>query len=78
MPQSQMRPEPSLIPIQRPRCPRCQNRMMFSFIMPGRPGYDVRTFECVKCDHIETRMICSDPMKVGSAGWADSDLYPPK
>jgi hypothetical protein len=76
MPQSHMRPEPSLIPVERPRCPRCQNRMMFAFIMPGPPGYDVRNFECVKCDHIETRMICKDPMKAGSAGWANSDLNP--
>jgi hypothetical protein len=52
--------------------------MMFSFIMPGPSGYDVRTFECVKCDHIETRMSCSDPMKAGSAGWANSDLNPPE
>jgi hypothetical protein len=37
--------------------------MMFAFIMPGPPGYDVRNFECVKCDHIETRMTCNDPMK---------------
>jgi hypothetical protein len=78
MPQSHMRPEPSLIPVERPRCPRCQNRMMFAFIMPGPPGYDVRNFECVKCAHIETRMICKDPMKAGSAGWANSDLNPPK
>jgi hypothetical protein len=78
MPLSHVQPDLSLIPIEHPRCPGCQNRMMFSFIMPGPSGYDVRTFECVKCDHIETRMSCSDPMKAGSAGWANSDLNPPK
>jgi hypothetical protein len=77
MPQSHTRPEPSLIPIERPRCPRCQSRMRFDSITPGPPGYDCRSFECAKCDHVETRMICSDPMKAGSAGWTNGDLNPP-
>jgi Zn ribbon nucleic-acid-binding protein len=78
MPQPHMRPDPTLIPIERPRCPSCQNRMMLAFIMPGPAGYDVRNFECVKCNHVETRMICSDPMKAGPVGWTNSDLNPPK
>jgi hypothetical protein len=52
--------------------------MMLARITPGSPGYDFRSFECAKCDHVETRMVCKDPMKAGSAGWTNSDLNPPK
>jgi len=44
--------EPSLLPIERPRCPKCQGRMMLARIEPGPNGSDLRTFECAKCDHI--------------------------
>jgi hypothetical protein len=42
---------PSLTTIERPRCPKCQNRMMLARIMPGPPGFDLRNFECAKCVH---------------------------
>jgi hypothetical protein len=68
---------PSVLPIERPRCPKCQNRMNVARIMRGPKGYDFRNFECAKCDHFETRLICADPMTAGSAGWINSDLKPP-
>ena len=43
-------PEPSLIPIVRPRCPTCQGGMMRTRIEPGRNSPDLRTFECSKCE----------------------------
>jgi hypothetical protein len=71
--------EPSLIPIKRPRCRKCQTRMNLARIMPGPKGYDYRTFECTKCDHTDTIAVCTDPMKSGSAGWMiHSNLNPPE
>src|SRR6185312_8225296 len=46
MPEANARPEPSLIPILRPRCPTCQGRMMLTCIEPGCNGPDLQTFEC--------------------------------
>ena len=31
-------------------CSKCGNPMRLSQIEPAAPGYDVRTFECVKCN----------------------------
>jgi len=30
----------------------CGAKMMLARIEPERPGYDSRTFECSKCEHI--------------------------
>jgi hypothetical protein len=79
MPESRARSTgPSLIPIERPRCPKCTDRMNLARIMPGPKGYDLRNFECDKCDHVETRTIRTDPMEADSANWTHSELKPPK
>ena len=31
-------------------CAKCGNPMRLSRIEPGEPGFDLRTFECKKCD----------------------------
>ena len=31
-------------------CPRCGKPMRMSSIEPGSPGFDMRTFECAKCE----------------------------
>jgi hypothetical protein len=78
MPEIHTRPEPTLIPIERPRCPRCQNRMHLARIMPGEPGFELRNFECVKCDEIITRTVAADPMQLDAARWLVGDLRPPE
>jgi hypothetical protein len=40
MSEAWMRPEPSLIPIEQPRCPKCQGGTMLSRIEPGANGSD--------------------------------------
>jgi hypothetical protein len=67
------RPEPSLLPIERPRCPKCQGRMMLARIEPSPDGSDLRTFECPKvraCPEIAGQ----GPVAVGQhrldGGWA--------
>ena len=57
MPEPHTRPEPYLLPIRRPGCPKCQNRMMLASIAPGPQGFDLRTFECRHCDHSFTDAV---------------------
>jgi DNA polymerase III alpha subunit (gram-positive type) len=77
MPDFQSRPSQSTPPaLERPRCPKCQSRMMLARIMPGPPGYDLRNFECDKCDHVLTITVADDPMN-GSVGWLAGELKPP-
>jgi hypothetical protein len=77
MPQPYTRPEPSLLPIERPRCPKCQGgRMMLARIEPGPAGSDMRTFECRKCNHVHKTLV-QDPMESVS-GWQYSGLNAPK
>jgi hypothetical protein len=52
MSEAWMHPEPSLIPIERPRCPKCQGRTMLTRIEPDANGSDLRTFECSQCEHV--------------------------
>jgi hypothetical protein len=75
MPEHYTRPDPSLLPIERPRCPKCQGRMMLARIEPGPAHNDLRTFECPKCEHVLT--TAEDPMKSGSTGWQHSGLKAP-
>jgi DNA-directed RNA polymerase subunit M/transcription elongation factor TFIIS len=57
MPEAYNRPEPTLQPSARPRCPECQNRMMLARIAPGPNGSHVRTFECPKCEQVQEMLI---------------------
>jgi ribosomal protein S27AE len=77
VPQAYYHTDPSLLPIDRPRCPKCQGRMMLARIEPGPAHSDLRTFECPKCEHVQ-RMLVEDPMKSVKAGWQNSGLTPPK
>jgi hypothetical protein len=65
--------EPSLLPIERPRCPKCQGRMMLARIEPGPDHSDLRTFECPKCERVVKTMV-EDPMKSGVTGWLSGEL----
>ena len=39
--------------IKRPDCPKCRTTMRLFGIEAERPGYELRSFECPKCNHIE-------------------------
>lgn len=69
---------PSLVPIERPRCHRCFGRMSLTRIMPDRPGFDVRTFECGQCHHTQIVSVEIDPMKSNRLGWLAGELKPPQ
>jgi hypothetical protein len=60
------KPAPELLPIGRPRCARCTTRMITAAVSSGPEGFERRDFECLKCGHTETKMVASDPMRIGS------------
>jgi hypothetical protein len=66
-----------LLAIQRLRCPKCQTRIVLARISPGPTGFEQRTFDCSKCDHVEKIVFASDPMKSGAAGWFVGELRTP-
>ena len=38
-------------------------------------GMEKRTFECIKCHQVETRLMQADPLKTGgAAGWLSGEL----
>jgi hypothetical protein len=49
------KPDPELLPIQRPRCPKCEIRMVTIWASQTADGIEQRTFECLKCHHLEIR-----------------------
>jgi len=48
--------------------------MMLARIMPGPKGFDLRNFECDKCDHVVTVTIPTDPMNSDVTGWLNGEL----
>jgi hypothetical protein len=51
--------------------------MKLANIAPGPKGFELRTFDCSNCDHVEKVIIASDPMKSGDIGWLVGELQPP-
>jgi len=63
--------------IERPGCPNCRNRMLLSRLETGPPGFDYRTFECLRCGRVHTTVISGDPMTPEMRGWLSGELKPP-
>jgi hypothetical protein len=63
--------------IERPACAKCRMPMMLARIAPGTSGFDYRTFECAKCDHVRVTAVASDPMKSDAQGWLAGELRLP-
>jgi hypothetical protein len=51
--------------------------MMLAQIERGPGGADMRTFECLKCEHVQ-KMLVGDPLKSANTGWTAGGLRPPK
>lgn len=78
VPESQLQHSSVLqIEIESPACPICQASMMLARIKPGRLNFDLRTFECVKCDHVEKLLVPTDPMHSDILGWLLGELRSP-
>jgi hypothetical protein len=67
-----------LLAIQQLHCPRCRTRMALTHILPGPTGFELRTFDCSKCDHVEQIAIPLDPMESDAVGWFIGELQPPR
>jgi hypothetical protein len=79
MPQSQSVPRRDLSAAEHPRCPKCHEvPMLLSRIEAGPPGYDYRTFECLKCRRVHTMIVSDDPLESDVNGWLLGELGPPK
>jgi transposase-like protein len=75
MPQAYSHLYSSWLPSERPRCPKCQCRMMLAGIESGPTR--LQTFECSKCRNVRTLLV-EDPMKSAKTRWQDSGLNAPK
>ena len=60
--QSCRRPDPSLLPIPRPGCPKCECRMMLLGTVIGPKGSEVREFKCRSCGYGFTDAVARAPM----------------
>jgi transposase-like protein len=60
MPEAHSLPDRVNIQIQRPVCPKCSAHMLLARIMPARLGFNLRTFECPKCDLLHEVMVETD------------------
>jgi hypothetical protein len=65
--------------IQQPPCPKCQTKTMPARITPGRPGFDIQTFECPACELIhQVAVEPADPMKsADTLAWLQGELRAP-
>jgi hypothetical protein len=63
--------------IERPGCAKCRTPMLLARIAPGPSGFDYRTFECAKSDHVRVTLVASDPMKSDAQGWLAGELRSP-
>ena len=54
-----------LLAIERLRCPKCRARMMLARTSPTPSGFELRTFDCSKCGHVEQIVMALDPLKSG-------------
>jgi hypothetical protein len=52
----------------RPNCPECQTQMRLFGIESEAPGYELYSFECSKCQRIETAVAKSH--ETGRRNWA--------
>jgi transposase-like protein len=77
MPEAHYALNPSLLSIERPRCPSCQAHLMLAQIEHSPGDTDLRSFECLKCHQVQ-RVLVGDPLKSANTGWmAAGGLRPP-
>ncbi|MBR1233212.1 response regulator [Bradyrhizobium sp. AUGA SZCCT0222] len=69
-------PDVPLSSIERPRCGRCLTRMMLVRLAPLSDGSEERTFECPKCNAIESRTV-ADPLKSEAVVRLTTNVRPP-
>ena len=69
--------DPSPLPIEGPRCQRCQARMTLARVEPGPTGSVLRTFQCPACERVQ-KVFAEQPIKSDMKVWLNSGLRPPE
>jgi hypothetical protein len=72
------KPDPEMLPVHCPRCPKCHTRMITVAIASGPEGFELHSFECRKCGHLQTETVACDPLKSDAVGWIAGELRPPQ
>jgi hypothetical protein len=58
-------------------CPKCHSQMKLCRITAARPAFDLRLFECGKCNHVERVLVRAEPIESPALGWLLGELRPP-
>jgi len=58
---------PSRLALSQPLCLKCGAGMWLASLEPDRPGYDMRSFECSKCEVAFTETVKSGLQEPKSA-----------
>lgn len=66
----------ALSPIERPRCGKCDSRMMLVHIAPLQHGSERRMFECPKCHTTEITVV-ADPLQSEEVERLTTNVRPP-
>jgi hypothetical protein len=71
---------PTLSPraAERPRCPKCQSRMVVQRITRARSGFEHWTLRCTRCSHIHEAQVPTDPMSTDARNWLNGGLKSPE
>jgi hypothetical protein len=48
--------------------------MMLERITRAPVGFEHQVFECPKCNHVEAKVITSDPLNTEALGWLSGEL----
>jgi len=51
--------------------------MMLARIEPSPSGFELRTFECPKYEHVQKTLV-KDPLQSANTSWTAGGLKPPK
>jgi hypothetical protein len=65
-----------LLPIERPRCVKCGTRMNLSDLFLRSDRSEQRTFECPRCNCIETKVV-ADPLHSEEMNRLAGNVRPP-
>ena len=76
MPQAHIRSDPSLLPIERPCCPKCHARMTLARIGSGPNGSDVWIFQGSKREQVH-KILAEDLIESTKAQWHNGRLASP-
>jgi hypothetical protein len=78
MPNSHTLPaDPARGVLERPRCKYCQARMNMVGIAPGLAGYELCTFECFNCHHVQRTLVVTDPVSDNARNWTKGQFKSP-